>query len=485
VTRWDDPDFVQRSQKNVRSANPDYAVLLKDHQAAWAGLWKQAAVLAIPDPALEEVWYRSLFWTLCTCGSERFLPGESQFAYGCWGMYPFTYGAAGWGAQALIAAGFPAQARAMLNWHYQPTALRENAESFTRQLVAKTAPPEAWAFGHECFPDGRNLPSGHYELQRHIDGFAAALFYRYSRYYPDPVFQREVVYPVLRGVAEFYRGLLTKAPSGELILPKLTSLTESLMATNVTDAALAARWSFAQASALAAELGVDAAKGSEWAQLAEQICLPQSQEHYLEFFGDNGRRAGGGYMGIRGFAYLGYPTLELIPRLDRAKADRTLEQTWQRNRQGEGMIGFVANWFALADAYYGRSEHALTILRYNLKCLDHSGLSLKETPDPLCRHIYFTDNYTSFLMVPLAMAVQSYDHRISVWPALPAAWKDFAFYNVPAEDGIRVSGEMSDGKIVYVDFQKDGQSLLRLNEKKTVRILRESESVKLEVLEHE
>ncbi len=486
VTRWAEADFAGACQKMVRDAGSDYAALAAAQNAAWSGLWQQAAVLAIPDRDFEQMWYRSLFWTLCTCGSERFLPGESQFAYTCWGMYPFTYGAAGWGAQALITAGFPHEARAMLDWHYKPEALRKNAEFFTRRLIEKPALPEALSFAHSAFPDGRNMPSKHYELQRHIDGFAGAFFYRYSRFYPDAKYQRDVVYPVLSGVAEFYRGLTSVEPkSGSLVLPKITSLTEDLIAPNVIDATLAAKWSWLLADRLAGELGVDDPRRAEWRRLAEQICLPQDPDRYLEFFGDNGRRPGAGYMGVRGFAYLGYPTLELVPQLDAPKAARTLDSAWLRNREGEGMIGFVANWYALSDTSYGRGDHALAILRHNLKCLDQWGLGLKETADPKCPHIYFTDNYTSFLMVPLAMAVQSYDHRISICPAVPTAWKEFAFYNVPAEDGIRVSGEMIDGKIAYVDFQKDGRSLLRLNEKRTVRILRKSDSLKLEVLDRE
>ena len=480
MTRWAEADFAGACQKVVRDAGSDYAALAAGQSSAWAALWRQAAVLAIPDRDFELIWYRSLFWTLCTCGSERFLPGESQFAYGAWGMFPFTYGAAGFGVQALVAAGFPREARAMLDWHYKPEALRENAEIFTRELVNKPALPEALSFAHSAFPDGRNRPSGHYQLQRHIDGFAGAFFYRYSRFYPDAKYQREVVYPVLRGVAEFYRGLTSVEPkSGSLVLPKTTSVTESLTAPNVTDAALAAKWSWLLADRLAGELGVEEPQRGEWRRLAEQICLPQNPDHYLEFFGDNGQRSGGGYMGIRSFVYLGYPTLELVPQLDAAKAARTLDIAWLRNHEGEGMIGFVANWYALVDTAYGRGDHALAILRHNFTCLDKWGISLKETADPKCKHIYFTDNFTSFLMVPLAMAVQSYNHRISVCPALPTAWKDFAFYNVPAEAGIRVSGQVQDGAVKWTSFEKDGKELLKLDRMAVVKINGELDTLRL------
>ena len=110
-------------------------------------------------------------------------------------------------------------------------------------------------------------------------------------------------------------------------------------------------------------------------------------------------------MGVRGFVYLSYPTLELIQQLDHDKVVRTLDYTWVRNKQGEGMIGFVANWFALADTHLGRGEHALSVMRHNLKCVDKWGTSLTETPGS--GNYYFATGYASFILVPLSMAVQS------------------------------------------------------------------------------
>jgi len=469
TTHWDGDDYVQRCEKIVAGEGLDYDRLEHSHREAWLALWRQSAALAIPDAAMEQMWYRSLFWTLCTCGSEHFLPGESMFVVPCWSMRPFSYGAAGWAVQAFISAGFPERARSMLNWHYKPESLRRNAEFYTETLAKKSAEPGAWAFGHEIKPDGRNVPSGHWEMQRHLDGFAASLFYRANRFYPDAKFNMDVVYPVLRGTAEFWRGLAQRDDaSGTFVLPSMTSLTEDLIATNPVDAALAAKWCLLQAYGKAKELNKDVGLREKWKELASKLCIPQNSERYLEYFGDEEKRAGGGYQGVRGFVYLSYPTLELIPLGDHDKAVRTLDYTWVRNKHGEGMIGFVANWFALADTHYGRGEHALSIMRHNLKCLDKWGTSPAEVPGS--QNYYFTTGYASYILVPLSMAVQSCADRISVFPAVPADWKDFAFNNVPAEAGIRVSGEMKDGKVRWVSYRKDDKELLRLDRKTTVAI---------------
>ena len=478
TTSWDGADYVPLSLKTVSGRKMDYERVARNHGRAWAALWEQSATLALPDEALERMWYRALFATLITCGSERFLPGESMFAVDCWDMRPFTYGAGGWAVQALASAGFPERARAMLDWHFQPEMLPQNADFYTRRLAGKPAGPLAWSFGHELKAHGRNNPCDFWELQRHVDGFAAALFYRFNRLYPDAAYFRQKVYPVLRGVACFYQGLAQlDAPTGQYILPRMTSLTEDLSAVNPIDAALAAQWCLMEAARASEELNVDPELRAGWKTLAGKLCIPQNATRYLEYFGDKEQRAGGGYQGIRGFVYLSYPTLELKPLLDHDKVVRTLDYTWERNNHGDGMISFVANWFALADTHYGRGEHALAVMRHDLKCLDRWNTSLRETPDNA--NYYFTTGYTSFILVPLSMALQSSAGRIAAFPAVPKEWKDFAFYNIPAESGVRVSGQMKDGQIQWVSYNLGRRELLRRNQGGTVLIRQEGKSVRL------
>jgi len=435
-----------------------FADQLTAQRAAWDALWRQCAVLALPDADIERLWYRSLYWTLSTCGSNRYLPGESMFGVPCWDMHPFTYGAAGWATQAFTAVGLPDQAKAILDCHFKPEALHDNARVYTNTLTGGTATADAMAFAHEVKTDGRNIPCGQYELQRHLDGFAAALFQRHQRFYPDKSFPPAQLYPLMRGLAQFWCGLAQRdAHSGDYLLPKMTSLTEDLIAPHPIDAALAAKWCLLIASRDALALGSDAALSEHWRDVAEHLLIPQNDQRYLEFAGDPDQRSGGGYQGVRGFVYLGWPTMELIPTLDRAKALRTLEHTWERNRKGDGMIGFVATWFALTALHYGRGDHALEILKHNFRCEDAWQQGVSEFPGS--KNYHFTTNYASYLLVPLAMAVQSADDHLDAFCAVPSAWKEFAFYQVPAESGIRVSGTMHDGTVQWLTYTRDGKLL--------------------------
>ncbi|MCX6880462.1 MAG: hypothetical protein NTW21_42660 [Verrucomicrobia bacterium] len=86
---------------------------------------------------------------MSTCGNRRYLPGESMFVVPCWNMHAFTYGTAGWATQAFTAVGLPERAKAMLDWHLKPEALRGNAQFYTNALTQSAAVPDAMAFAHK------------------------------------------------------------------------------------------------------------------------------------------------------------------------------------------------------------------------------------------------------------------------------------------------------------------------------------------------
>jgi hypothetical protein len=449
----------------------DFEHFASSNRDAWEKLWAQTAVLAIPDEKYERVWYRSLFQTIMTAGSKRYLPGESMFAVPCWDMRPFTYGAAGWAAMTFIAAGLPQRAVPILDLLYRPKALAANAAYFMRRLNIENGSKEALSFAHEQMLDGRNNPSGHYEMERSIDGFAAALFYRFGRYYPDDKYFKATIYPVLRGTSEFWVSVAQKDGKGGYVLPTMTSLSEDLIQRNLFDIVIAAKYCLMLAYRYALEMNTDAKVRERWKAVGDGLVIPQNTERYLEFLDDNEDRPGSGYQGIRGFVYAGYPTVEIASSLDPAKVENTLDNTWKRNQEGEGMIGFVAAWFALCETTFGRGDHALTLLTYLLKCSDKWNYSLTEVPGN--QNYYFIDSYASYVLVPISMALQSSNDRITPFPAIPAEWKNFAFYDVPAEAGIRVSGELKDGKARWVSYCKDGGELLRKRDGNAVMIKRD------------
>jgi hypothetical protein len=85
---------------------------------------------------------------------------------------------------------------------------------------------------------------------------------------------------------------------------------------------------------------------------------------------------------------------------------------------------------------------------------------------------YFLTGYASFTMVPVSMVLQSVGDEIRVFPAVPKAFGDIEFYNLPATGGIRASGVMKSGKIQWVRLEKDEKTVLNVTEKEAPFIIR-------------
>jgi len=262
TTSWDGANFENEPLKNLRSGK-SYEDLKKSQVNVWTSMWNKSGVVVLPDKAHEQLFYRSVYYMFSTCGSKKFLPGETQFALPSWGMHSFTEGAAGWAVYAYTVLGLPEMAKRMAEWHFKPLAFQKNAEYFLDQLsresptgqipytdwkdplpakVRQFSPnPDAWSFAHETSFDGTDMPSdyppsNHYpfDQQRHIDGFGATMFYRISRYYPDSTYLNQRTYPVLRGIAEFWRSLaIWDNDKKGYMLPVMQSLSEDFREKNL------------------------------------------------------------------------------------------------------------------------------------------------------------------------------------------------------------------------------------------------------------
>ena len=68
---------------------------------------------------------------------------------------------------------------------------------------------------------------------------------------------------------------------------------------------------------------------------------------------------------------------------------------------------------------------------------------------------------------------------VPVYCAVPSAWKEFAFYQVPAESGIRVSGAMHDGAVQWLTYAHDGKLLHQATAREGLRISHSGGSLSL------
>jgi len=449
------------SDKDNNSHVAEYSALRSEHIAAWERNWRRLGFVLLPESDFAKTYYRSLHYLQCAAGAAGNLPGECQFGafstyianeYNLrvnqnlsnitpWQQRPFTYGGAGWATLAYIVHGDFDRAGAMLSAFYRPDALKDNAKTmFPSEKSAENA--DAICFAHETLADGRNHPVPPWDKQVHIQGFAPAMFALFNKLSGQ---KTDTVYAVVKGSAEFWRTILKyDAKTKTFTVPPLLSVTEDLFEEGNIDALIAARWTLSEAASMAEKLGVDRDLRKIWKDISNRIHIADHDGVYLEFAGDDGSRAGAGYMGIRGYVYLGFPTVEIMKSLSRAKVNKSLDLCWARNRRGEGMITFIADWFALTDAYWGRAEAAYEKALYAASQTEPHTSSMCEQNGSL---YYFLTGYASFTMIPVAMVLQTTGEETRVFPAVPQALKDIEFYNLPTAGGRKASGVMKGGKI--------------------------------------
>jgi len=473
TNHWDGADYVERARNSIVAAS-DYGLLKAAHSAAWCADWRKTAVVEIPEERFEREFYRSIYLTLCTATSDKFMPGEAQFARPCWRMAPFSYGMAGWGVYAFAAIGLPENAQKLAKLHFKPEALKRNSRYY---ISEEKNNGQIFNFAHMMLTSGDVIP-GRVDKQRHIDAYVGAFYHMVSSHYADQAFTLTYTYPVLRATAMFWQNICTWDESlRKYSLPPLTSVGEHMNKKDLFDCAMSAKWTLMMASRYAEKLGFDKEFSDQWRKISGAIVIPQKDERFLEWPTDDERRTGDdGYGGIRAFVYAGYPVRELIPLMDKDKIAATLYKTWDRNFHGRGMISFVASWHAINAFYYGLNDLGYEILAHNFNCYDPSKTALCEIAQDN-RHSpfkkpYFGTSYTAYIPAVLATMLQSYDHKIMPFPAVPTEWKkNIAFHNLPAEEGIKVSGRMKNGRIDWITCNKNSQQLLRTRDNRTIRIL--------------
>ncbi|MEO1010880.1 MAG: hypothetical protein AAFX53_06205 [Bacteroidota bacterium] len=464
ITDWQTSDFSDIVQNSMEDLSNFNRVRTK-HVNQWAVDWAITPYLELPDKRHEELFYRSAFWLFCTSGSEQFLPGESQFANGCWNMKPFTYGAAGWSTLAFMHLGHFEKAKKMLMNHYKPKGLRKNADLY---ITGGNESDLAFSFAHEAQTDGTT--TGTCDEQRHVNGFALALFHKYYIMTEDTEFLHQYLYPVAKGVAEFWSDLAVWDNTIKAYtFPVLRSVSEDLFEKSLLDIVLSAKWSLDTAVYYAELLKKDEPLSSKWSKVSKNMHIPQNKRYYLEFLGDTEERDYASYQGIRAPVYLGYPTSELGKDLNREKAMNTLEHAWMRNHSGNGMLGFIASWYALAAQNYGLGNLALEMADQNFNCYDPSHTALSEGPENRDRH-YFLTTTSAYLLFPLNMVVNSRGNDIVPFPAVPEDWTNLVFHQVPAKGGRHVSGTLKNGEVQYFRVEKNKKVMHQTVRRDTIRL---------------
>ena len=508
TTSFDGDDYIAKSEL-ISVLN--YDELKKEQIAEWNRTWNKTASIILPENKYAAPFYQALYRMYCVASIKRFAASEVQFAnlttplaaaygFSCdsvkldvmnWQLHPFTYGTSGWASYALTLLGNFDVSKSNLDVFYNPEALRWNARNMFPIGKAKVYNqygshvysgelvyfdhynPNVFCYGHELDSQFRDIrypgSTVHWDWQLHLNAFAVGMFLRHYEYSGDLEYLKEKGYPVLRGVAEFFAEFLKYDNEKKAyILPPSLSLAEDYFVASPIESALSAKWVLSKAVEYSKKLGLDNDLRERWIEMSKKIYIPQNKDHYLEWIGDDFTREGGGYEGIRGFCYFGFPTTEFVNELDKAKMRRTLDASWIRNKKGEGIVAYTVGWFALCETYLKNPELAREMLDYMLSQQEPTKTAFMEV---VPQKLYYHESGITYDMVITTMMLQSVQNTITVFPSVPKGWDNLSFYDLPAECGVRVSAEMKNGKLVWATFKKDGKELLKMTENKPVKII--------------
>ncbi|MGL4293669.1 MAG: hypothetical protein ACRCSQ_08855, partial [Bacteroidales bacterium] len=415
----------------------------------------------------------------------KFLPGECQFGHEAWNMLPFTFGGAGWGVHDFTILGYPEKALQMLKQHHLPEAQNRNAlhwlnHAQEERISTNKMQPAPYAqnpnsgvarcFAHEMQTSGdcTLLTWGN---QAHLQGFALELYQRFYNHYPSEEFLCNDLYPVAKGIAEFWSNfLIWDNDQKEYYTPKTWGSSESGMNNNPLDAVLAAKKCMKAAAKYARMLNIDPELAEKWSFIDEHIQIPTLNGNYVAFKGHDGfiPEDGSGYNGIRYMNAANFINQEILHELDAKNVSELLDKIAASNKYGTRFAVFHSALSATAECMYGKGDDALKYLNSFLRAYDASNTCIRECED---RNLtYFLTNTDAYLLVPVLMMMQSSNDVIKFFPALPSEWKDVAFYNLSAENGISVSGKMEKGKVKWIELSKDGKVIKKLSKARDINI---------------
>ena len=483
TTNHDDLNY-EKLAYDALELDKSYETILVEHRAKWDEYWNDVAYIVTPDEEINELYYRSVYWNLVQGGYSNSFQPENAFAgftsdYSeAWGGHPFTYGASGISIATYLMNGRSDLARNYLDLLYNPEVLESNAKLYTNI-------DGALSFAHERDINGNEIAGEFWGSQRHIDGFVASMFRMYYQYNPqDTEFFENRVYPVFRGVAQFYRGNLTWSDEYQAyIFPAWLSLSEgSATEPNALDIVMNAIFVMKQAADYARELGVDEEYAAEWDRLADLIYIPQNDDIYTQHISDTGTAEGGaGYFGKRAQIYLGTPYLINNGLLDIEKAKNTLINAWELNNRGDGMISFIAGWNAKTAATFEMGDLALEMLKRYFDC-NPDFISEDSVQRP-----YFQSHYF-YVQALHSMLVQGDSDVIRTFVAVPSTWKNITFQNITTINGVKVSGVFESGEVKNVTYYDlDGNVLYTQTNNADVSAIfnHETKKTTITIAEHE
>ena len=465
-----DPERAVREPE--LSSLATFAEEYRSHQAWWRDYWQQSS-LSLPDPVLETQWYREVYkfgsasrrgappislQAVWTADNGRIPPWKGDYHHDLntqlsyWPCYSGNHLQEG---------------MAYLDWLWN---IRPTAFEFTKNF---------YATGGLNVPGVTTLagePMGgwaQYSLSPTTSAWLAHHFYLQWLYSGDRQFLEERAYPWIRDVALFLDQVSIRGKNGRRKLPLSSSpeindnrIDAWFQETTNYDLALI-RWLYGAATELAGELEEkkDADRWqrilAEWPDLAISpedgkllvapgISLQHSHRHFSHLMA---------IYPLGSVDWANGPKEQQTIRASLAELDRLGPSEW---------CGYSYAWLGNLAARALDGDRAANALRIFSQCFclpnsfHANGDQSKSGKSNFTYRPFTLEGNFAFAAGIQEMLLQSHTGVISVFPAIPASWKNVSFEKLRARGAFLVSARLQDGHVKEISVLSERGGRFRL-----------------------
>lgn len=406
-------------------------------EAAWRARWARGGWVSIPNPCVQALWARSLFWQLCgNDGSDR-VPAPPCGLSGLAWQFCFPQDVS-FIHPALLRAGHRGIVDGWIaHWHRH---LAEQ-ERWTRAVYRRAgdgapAAGVCWSMAMPIAPGapmpvpGTSNPLG---FQLHNAVYPARMAWDAARHRGDPAWTRDVAWPLIRAAARFFASVATRGGDGRWGIHALPGAGQDEFdgfdQPDYLCALYAARAAFTIAGAAAAILGVADDEVAHWRRILDDGLAFTRLRTASGILAASPRHADGS-----GFARQKHPcqyqplAFTPLPGVDVAEAaaafaarDRMCERSGETPRFGWGWT-LPAGMLAATRLGDGAALAELcSAAELRRQCGDDL-IAFQESTHPHYGAWYFTTGHGLFLQAVQDALVDDSFGRIERGRGLPAAW---------------------------------------------------------------
>jgi len=454
---WADPrikgqQMVDVAKSRIRAAlAKGYEAVRKTHTDWWNNYWRRGWAI-LPDKNDEHPWYWSMYKVASAQRPGKVCPGYNgpwrNNNMCSWGYVIYNY------EETKHQMGILSNNRCEL---VEPiNAVAYNARDLMRKHTQDYFGMEGLHYPHAMSFRGYTVPYRLTPLNVETAGEAIKYAWDYYDYTGDKEWLREVAYPLLKGVADFYYDYLLEDENGNYyIFPSYwTEYPKFLNHTSITDLSMF-HMVFRDAAKAAQILGMDADRVANWQKAREKLVSFNTNKDGVWLA--SWASATAGYFGAELSNSQSYP-IAIADLVDAwhgpAELRKQARTTYEHFLGSHHPVAWDKSTSYIAAARMGDREYMKKIYGIQYKLLEGGYLWGGDGEWPHLWTKGFTPDPSSGYPAGIATEsmLQSQGGDIRLFAANPLEGH-YAFHSLRARGAFLVSSEMRDGKVPYALIQ--------------------------------